>query len=163
MNTQEDHVPLTTPDFFLRCGVALFGHGPGWKTQLCREFGIKTESIDAMVAGRSRVPPGVWRDIAKLFEDREKIYPILRAATLELKDIPDEMRTYQFPGGFEMPVFPRDDGSFPVVEYTEGTAGDWQAGPWLPLANDKRVLPENALGYRFAWGEEKSQAFLIRK
>lgn len=152
----------STPDLFMRCGVALCGGDPSWKEQLARLLRLTTDSVDAMAKGKSRVPPGVWREIAQIFEIREKIYPIMREAVIEAAGGPRDTRVYEFPKGFRLPVTAKDDGSFPFVEYTTGVNGNWRLGRWVVLPDDERVLPADAMAYRLRWeGEEAGAPFLV--
>lgn len=71
---------------FTRCGHALCGDGPRWKEQFAALLGIRTNSVDNMAKGDSRIPPGVWLDIAVRLKDRERELPAVRAAVLAIAD-----------------------------------------------------------------------------
>lgn len=154
-----------TPDLFMRCGISLCGSGPEWKEQFGRMLRVKTDTIDAWSKGRSRIPPNIWREISLNFEVRERTFPILRTAAIDAAGGPLPTRTYEFPGGFKMPVAAKEDGTFPQIEYTTGTNGDWRLGWWAVLPDDELVLPERSLAYRFRWpGQaEPSAPFLVTR
>ncbi len=61
---------LPLPDLFEVVGKTLFGDGPMWKAQLAHALGIRADSVDRMCKGKSRISPGLWRDIAKLIDRR---------------------------------------------------------------------------------------------
>lgn len=50
-------------DIFRRCGHDLFGEGNHWKSQMAQFLEVKTDTVDAMAKGKSRVPPGIWADL----------------------------------------------------------------------------------------------------
>jgi hypothetical protein len=55
---------------FARCGRALCGDGPRWKEQFADMLGIRTDTVDAMAKGKSRIPPGVWKDLREVMRLR---------------------------------------------------------------------------------------------
>lgn len=61
---------LPMPDLFEIVGQTLFGAGPMWKAQLAHELGIRVDSVDRMVKGKSRIPPNLWRELARLIDIR---------------------------------------------------------------------------------------------
>jgi hypothetical protein len=78
---------MTPAELFTKVGRALCGRGPAWKQQFAAELGIRTDSADAMAKGDSRIPPGVWLDIAGLIQDRERALPALRSQALSLAEV----------------------------------------------------------------------------
>jgi hypothetical protein len=54
---------MTPADLFTRCGKALCGDGIRWKEQFAAALGIRTDTVDAMSKGDTRIPPGVWKDL----------------------------------------------------------------------------------------------------
>lgn len=50
-------------------------------------LGIRTNSVDNMAKGTSRIPPGMWREIATMLQDREEELPILKTTVLLLADL----------------------------------------------------------------------------
>jgi hypothetical protein len=62
-----DNTPGT---LFTRCGQALCGDGPRWKEQFADMLGIRTDTVDAMAKGKSRIPPGVWKDLREIMRLR---------------------------------------------------------------------------------------------
>jgi hypothetical protein len=77
---------MTPPELFTRCGQFLCGNGRDWKAQFGALLMIKPDSVDAMTKGDSRVPPGIWREIAQFIQDREREAPTLREAILDITD-----------------------------------------------------------------------------
>jgi hypothetical protein len=75
---------------FARCGQFLCGNGPRWKEQFAALLLIKTNTVDNMAKGTSRVPPAIWREIAAFIQDREHEGPTLRGAALQAA-APDDM------------------------------------------------------------------------
>jgi hypothetical protein len=68
---------------FARAGQALFGTGQDWKAQFGAALMIKPDTIDAMTKGKSRIPPGIWNEVAALLQDRAHELPTLKAKVLE--------------------------------------------------------------------------------
>jgi hypothetical protein len=68
---------------FARALQALFGTGHDWKAQGGAALMIKPDSVDAMTKGTSRIPPGVWKEIADLLQHRADELPTLRTQALE--------------------------------------------------------------------------------
>lgn len=79
--------PINEADLFTRCGHALCSDGPKWKEQFGHLLGIKTNSVDNMSKGTSRVPPGVWERIHGLASAR--IGP-LEGAIAALRSLRDD-------------------------------------------------------------------------
>jgi len=154
-----------TPDLFMRCGMALCGTDHDWKVRFGKMLRVKTDSIDAMAKGHSRVPPNIWREIAMYFSAWERAFPILRHAAIEAAGGPLPVRIYEFPGGAKLPIEAKEGGLFPQIEYTTGTNGDWRLGWWAVLPDGERVLPEKSLAYRFRWPgqDEPAGPFLVTR
>ena len=82
----------TTYDFdspaslFAQCGEALLGER--FKAPLAELLGVRVDTVDAMSKGRSRIPPGIWREIAVLLNDRGHKIPALQAAALDFSLTP---------------------------------------------------------------------------
>jgi hypothetical protein len=74
---------ITPAHIFARTGQVLFGSGHDWKAQLGAALMIKPDSIDAMARGKSRIPPGVWNELAGLLQDRANELPTLRVKVLD--------------------------------------------------------------------------------
>ena len=66
-STANDNIPGT---LFARCGQALCGDGPRWKEQFADLLDIRTDTVDAMAKGKSRIPPGVWKDLREIMRLR---------------------------------------------------------------------------------------------
>lgn len=73
---------MNPQDVFARAGQALCGTGQDWKAQFGAALMIKPDSIDAMTKGKSRIPPGVWREVADLLQHRSRELPSLRTKIL---------------------------------------------------------------------------------
>jgi len=67
ITTATDNIPAA---LFARCGTSLCGDGPRWKEQFAAMLGIRSDSVDAMAKGKSRVPPGVWKDLREILRLR---------------------------------------------------------------------------------------------
>jgi hypothetical protein len=81
---------MTPAALFSRCGHALCGAGIDWKRDLGRLLGIKTDTVDAMAKGASRIPPGIWRDIQGLLQDRHARAGEVAALIVELDSADQE-------------------------------------------------------------------------
>ena len=66
-STANDNIPGT---LFAQCGQALCGDGPRWKEQFADLLDIRTDTVDAMAKGKSRIPPGVWKDLREIMRVR---------------------------------------------------------------------------------------------
>jgi hypothetical protein len=92
--------PGSADQLFTRCGHFLCGGGTRWKEQFAAMLMVQTNTVDNWHKGTSRVPPGVWREIAGFIQDRENEAPTLRlSALLESDPEPDPSR-----GGFQTQV-----------------------------------------------------------
>ena len=78
---------MTPAELFTEVGRALCGHGPAWKKQFAAELGIGTDFVDAMAKGDSKIPSGVWLDIAGLIQDGERALQVLRGQALSLAEV----------------------------------------------------------------------------
>jgi hypothetical protein len=66
-STANDNTPGA---LFAHCGQALCGDGPRWKEQFADLLDIRTDTVDAMAKGKSRIPPGVWKDLREIMRLR---------------------------------------------------------------------------------------------
>lgn len=73
---------MTPAALFTRCGHALCGDGPRWKEQFATMLGVRTNTVDNMAKGTSRIPPGMWSEIAALVQDRREQLAPLHAEVL---------------------------------------------------------------------------------
>ncbi|MBI2736611.1 MAG: hypothetical protein HYX38_08730 [Rhodospirillales bacterium] len=133
---------MNDAQLFTRCGHALCGDGPRWKEQFADLLGMKTNSVDNMSKGSSRIPPGVWKDIASKLHEREAALPSLKAAAVKLSREPLS-RVYKV-RNLEFRVRPAAGGKFPVVEYSR----EWPMGWWSALPDDARTLPPDTAAFR---------------
>jgi hypothetical protein len=93
--------PKTTPaQLFVACGNAL--HGEEFAAQLSRALMVDRTTVQKWSTGKSRVPPGVWLELAALIQDREVLLPELKVAVLEAAHPDPEPPAHQ--GGFQTHV-----------------------------------------------------------
>jgi hypothetical protein len=76
----------TPAALFSRCGQALCGDGPRWKEQFADMLGIRTDTVDAMAKGKSRIPPGVWKDLREVMRLRALAFADLGQETVREYD-----------------------------------------------------------------------------
>jgi hypothetical protein len=95
---------MNPQQLFVRCGHFLCGTGSDWKAQFGAMLMIKPDSVDAMSKGASRIPPGIWRDIAGFIQDREREAPALKAAVLDIADPGPERSSYMSADGRQTAV-----------------------------------------------------------
>lgn len=81
---------MTPAQHFVRCGQYLCGTGDRWKEQFAAMLQIRTNTVDNMAKGTSRIPPPMWLEIAALIQDREREGPSLRGAAQRLADGVDQ-------------------------------------------------------------------------
>lgn len=56
-------------------------HGEHYKAPLAAELNVRSDTVDAWSKDRSRVPPGVWRDLFRLLDQERARLVDLMAAT----------------------------------------------------------------------------------
>jgi hypothetical protein len=78
---------MTPTQLFTHCGQFLCGNGPKWKEQFAAMLMVKTNTVDNMSKGTSRVPPAMWREIAAYIQDREREAPTLRGAAIAVAEV----------------------------------------------------------------------------
>lgn len=137
---------------FAACGRLLFG--AHYKAPLADALCLRVDTVDAMGKGRTRIPEGVWREIAGLLQDREKDLPLLKLTALEFSD-QQMARTYRIDGSAEFYVRPAPDGRWHTIEYTALWPID---GGWEKLPDDKRILPRNTQAIRLELDGERGGA-----
>jgi transcriptional regulator with XRE-family HTH domain len=76
---------MNPQDIFTRAGQALFGTGQDWKAQFGAALMVKPDSIDAMTKGKSRIPPGIWNEVADLLKYRSQETSNLQTKSLVAK------------------------------------------------------------------------------
>jgi hypothetical protein len=79
---------MTSADLFVRSGQALCGSGSKWKEQLAAMLLVQTNTVDNWSKGFSRIPPGVWLELARYIQDRREMLAPLHAAVLLAADPP---------------------------------------------------------------------------
>lgn len=147
-------------DLFSRCGQALCGTGADWKAQFGRLLnGIKPDSIDAMTRGNSRVPPGVWAEIAAHLHDREMMdLATLKAAALYASATPLS-RIYKV-RNIEFSVTPSVDGHWPRLKFS---AKPYNEASWWRYAEDgERKLPDDTVSVVLEFDGVSGQPFMIQ-
>lgn len=157
----DDAVSIEVPaDLFSRCGQALCGTGPDWKAQFGRLLnGIKPDSIDAMTRGNSRIPPGVWGEIAAHLHDRQMMdLATLKAAALYASAAP-LARVYSV-RNIEFSVTPSVDGRWPRLKFS---AKPYNVASWWRYAEDgERRLPDDTVSAVLEFDGEAGQPFVLR-
>ena len=138
-----------------RAGRALFG--PDWRAPLAGALNIRTNSIDDMSTGRSRIPSGMWNEIALLIQDRVALLPHVQAEVLARAAEPMH-RLYRGPGGVEFSVIASADGRFPTVQYTDS----WPVGWWGTLPESERRLPDNTAAFRLEYDGVRGDPVEVR-
>lgn len=69
---------MTPAELFTRCGEFLCGLGPKWKEQFGTMLDVRTNTVDNMSKGTSRIPPGIWNEIERLIDGRISDLPALK-------------------------------------------------------------------------------------
>jgi hypothetical protein len=114
---------MNPPELFARCGQMLFGSGFDWKSQFGRALnGIRPDTIDAMTKGKSRIPPGVWNEIAELIQDLEQRTRDLQTLKEGVADLTNKWppRIYEWPtDGYKFTVWADADGTYPEVSFQD--------------------------------------------
>ncbi len=133
---------------FHQCGRALFGEH--YVAPLAAQLRLKPSNVDDMRKGRSKIPLGIWSEIAAMVHDRERTLPQLRAAAIALSVMP-LTRTYRCADGMSFDVYPDVTGRFPTIEYGDG----YPIGFWAALPDDVRSLPRQAAAMRLVFNGEQ--------
>lgn len=150
--------PTGPGELFQRCGQALCGSGPDWKAQFGRMLDVKPDTVDAMTKGKSRIPPGVWGDVAAFLHDRlQTNLPALTAAALHASGT-TLARTYRV-CGLEFRVEAAADGRWPRVKYSE--TPDNQAGWWHYVEDGDRFLPDTTSSVALEFDGESGLPFRV--
>jgi len=134
---------------FVACGRLLFG--AHYKAPLADALSLRVDTVDAMGKGRTRIPEGVWLEVAGLLQDREKDLPPLKLKALEFAN-QQMARTYRVDGSAEFGVRPAPDGRWYTIEYSTTWPID---GWWEKLPDDKRILPKNTAAIRLELDGER--------
>lgn len=150
---------IAPADVFSRCGQALCGTGPDWKAQFGRLLGgIKPDTIDAMTRGKSRIPPGVWGEIAVHLHDREMLgLAALKAAAIHAS-LGSLARVYKV-RNVEFSVEPSAEGRWPRVKLSAKPYN--QVSWWRYAEDDERVLPDDTVSLVLELDGEAGQPFMI--
>jgi hypothetical protein len=127
---------------FVACGRFLFG--AHYKAPLADALSLRADTVDAMGKGRTRIPEGVWLEVAGLIQDREKDLPLLKLKALKFAN-EQLARTYRVDGSAEFEVRPAPDGRWYTIEYSTTWPMDYR---WENLPDDKRILPANTAAIR---------------
>jgi hypothetical protein len=75
---------MTPAELFTAVGRALYGEQ--FVAPLAARLEVDRNTVGKWAAGKSRVPPGVWLELAGLIQDLEAALPALKVAVLELAD-----------------------------------------------------------------------------
>lgn len=94
---------MTPSELFTRTGVALYG--AEFVAPLARALNVEPSTVRKMASGKSRIPAGVWLDLAGVIQDRERDappLPALREAVLKAMEQPRITNVYSFTNGMTM-------------------------------------------------------------
>ena len=143
---------------FVACGRLLFG--AHYKAPLADVLGLRVDTVDAMGKGRSRIPEGVWLEVAGLLQDREKDLPLLKLKALEFAN-QQMARTYRVDGSAEFGVRPAPDGRWYTIEYST----TWPIELVGKTARRQAHPAEEHSGHsaRAGWGARPSDANVHRR
>jgi hypothetical protein len=67
---------------FTAVGRALFGEE--FTAPLALALEVERNTVGKWASGKTRVPPGVWLELAGILQDRAEALPALKVAVLEL-------------------------------------------------------------------------------
>jgi hypothetical protein len=70
---------------FTAVGRALYGDD--FVAPLASRLGVERNTVGKWAGGKSRVPPGVWLELAALIQDRERNLPALRGHALSFAEM----------------------------------------------------------------------------
>lgn len=73
---------MTPAELFTQSGRALFGEE--FVAPLANALGVERNTVGKWASGKTRIPPGVWLDVAGLLQDREAELPRLKVMALHL-------------------------------------------------------------------------------
>lgn len=130
-----------------RAGQALFG--PQYVAALAAHLMVDKNTVGKWREGKTRIPPSVWLEIGIMIDIRHNDLSAVKPAVFEVAEA--NVRLYETEIG-SIPVGVSADGTFPTVEYTKGTNGDWRTGFWGALLDHERQLPRGTLAYRLTRG-----------
>ncbi|GEP60515.1 hypothetical protein [Reyranella soli] len=133
----------TSAELFDRACRALFGEP--YVAQVAARLAVDKNTVGKWRDGKSRIPPPVWLEISIMIEIRHHELSDLKSAVFAITEA--TVRVYESDVG-GLPVGASADGTFPVVEFTTGTNGDWRVGFWGKLGDNERRLPRGTLAYR---------------
>ncbi len=68
---------MNCAELFTQAGQFLCGLGPKWKEQFGTMLDIRTNTVDNMSKGTSRIPAGIWTEIGRLIQGRIDDLPAL--------------------------------------------------------------------------------------
>lgn len=63
-------VQMTPAEVFATCGRVLFGQH--FVAPMATKLGVDKNTVGKFANGKSRIPPGVWSDLAGIIQDRER-------------------------------------------------------------------------------------------
>jgi len=77
-----------TPQLFERAGRATFG--PSWHLSFAIRLNVRPDTVKAWAKGRSRMPPELGREVAKIMLDRYNALSELRAEVVTAAGMVDD-------------------------------------------------------------------------
>ena len=152
--------PVLLPsELFTQCGYALCGHGPDWKSRFGQLLGgIKPDKVDAMTKGQSRIPPGIWNEIAVHLHDRAMFdLTVLRDAAID-QSLAPLARVYKV-RNIEFSVQPSVDGRWPSLMISNKPYN--QISWWRPVKEYEFRLPDDTVSARLEFDGVAGNPFLL--
>jgi len=152
---------LSSSDLFTQCGYALCGSGADWKSQFGQLLGgIKPDTIDSMTKGRTRIPPGVWTDIAVHLHDRAMLDLLALRDGAVRESLAPLARVYRV-RNIEFSVEPSVDGRWPQLMITNKPFNQFGGSWWRPAGEYEFRLPDDTMSARLEFDGERGQPFML--
>jgi hypothetical protein len=150
---------LSSSEMFTQCGYALCGHGSDWKSRFGQLLGgIKPDKIDAMSKGKSRIPPGIWSEIAVHLHDRALFDLVALRDRAIAESLAPLARVYKV-RNIEFGVEPSVDGRWPTLMISNKPYQ--QVGWWRPVKEYEFRLPDDTLSGRLEFDGVAGDPFLL--
>ena len=145
-----------TGSLFATMGQAAFGEH--FVAPMANVLRIEKKTVMNMAAGKSRIPPRIWGEIAVLLHDFGKMrLDSLREAAIEAS-LESLARIYKV-RNVEIRVEPAADGRWPRLKFSKTPFN--QAGFWQYAAEGERYLPDDACSAVLEFDGEVGHPFII--